>query len=120
MTWELQEQLARLEPCGFSNPHPLFLSRDVGVQHDRAVGSDGKHLKITFVGDGRLWDGIAFRQGDRAGKLADRVDVVYRFEVNEWDGRRQLQLNVQDIRPAGQSDAGPRLEGGTSPGREAP
>jgi len=33
------------------------------------------------------------------------VDIVYHLEVNEWNDQRRLQLNVQDIRPAGLDDA---------------
>jgi hypothetical protein len=28
------------------------------------------------------------------------VDLVYSIGVNEWNGRRDLQLMVQDLRPA--------------------
>mgnify|MGYP001084257150 CR=1 FL=1 len=100
MSWELQQALLHLEPCGCKNPRPLFASRGVPVRSYRAVGREGKHLKLR-LSDGRLtWDAIAFRQGEWAGRLPDLVDVVYHLEVNEWNGRRQLQLNVQDIRPA--------------------
>jgi single-stranded-DNA-specific exonuclease len=106
---ELQRELARLEPCGYANPAPLFLSRNARIRSQRAVGNEGKHLKLVLF-DGRItWDGIAFRQGEWAGKLPDRVDIVYRLEANEWNGRRRLQLNVQDVRPAGQGDAVARL-----------
>jgi single-stranded-DNA-specific exonuclease len=102
MSGELHRELTRLEPCGYANPHPLFLSQNVRLLGQRAVGSDGKHLKLT-LSDGRaVWDGIAFRQGEWAGKLPDRVDVVYHLEANEWNGQQRLQLNVQDLRPAGQ------------------
>jgi hypothetical protein len=43
---------------------------------------------------------IAFRQGAWAGQLPDRVDLAYKLNVNEWNGRRDLQLMVEDIRPA--------------------
>jgi len=109
MSWELEQELAQLEPCGYANPHPLFLSRNVRVQSQRTVGAEGKHLKLALY-DGRItWDAIAFRQGEWAGKLPDRVDIVYHLEVNEWRDRQQLQLNVQDIRPAGLDEIVPRL-----------
>jgi len=101
----LQQELTKLEPCGYANPHPLFLSRNVLVKRHRAVGKAGRHLKLT-LSDGRAtWDGIAFRLGEWVGKLPDRVDIVYHLEVNEWNDQRRLQLNVQDIRPAGLDDA---------------
>jgi single-stranded-DNA-specific exonuclease len=108
MSWELQHELGQLEPCGYANPHPLFLSKDIRVTGHRAVGNEGKHLKLR-LSDGQVtWDAIAFRQGDWANKLPDRIDLVYHLEINEWNGRRQLQLNVQDVRPTG-DDATARL-----------
>lgn len=109
MSWELEQELAQLEPCGYANPHPLFLSRNVRVQSQRTVGANGKHLKLALY-DGRItWDAIAFRQGEWAGKLPNRVDIVYHLEINEWRDRQQLQLNVQDIRPAGLDEVALRL-----------
>ena len=109
MSWELQRELAQLEPCGYANPHPLFLSQNVPVQNRRAVGSDGQHLKLWLSDGQTTWDGIAFRQGEWADKLPDQVDLVYHLEINEWNGQRRLQLNVQDIRPAGMDDTAARL-----------
>jgi single-stranded-DNA-specific exonuclease len=100
MSSDLLQDLRRLEPCGCANPSPLFLSRGVRLLGQRAVGRDGGHLKMTLH-DGRIaWDAIAFRQGERAGKLPETVDVAYHLEINEWRGQRSLQLNVQDVRPA--------------------
>ncbi len=109
MSGELYRELVRLEPCGYANPQPLFLSRSVRLLGQRAIGGDGRHLRLTFS-DGRVvWDGIAFRQGEWAGKLPDRVDIVYHLEANEWNGQQRLQLNVQDLRPAVLDDAVARL-----------
>jgi single-stranded-DNA-specific exonuclease len=101
MSWELQKELAQLEPCGYANAQPLFFSRSVRVDSQRGVGSEGKHLKLSLSDGWQSWDAIAFGQGEWAGKLSDRVDIAYHLEVNEWNNRQQLQLNVQDIRPAG-------------------
>ncbi len=101
MSWDVQRALEMLEPCGWGNPRPLFASRDVRVWRHRAVGREGRHLKLT-LSDGRTtWDAIAFRQGAWAGQLPGAIDVAYHLEVNEWNDQRRLQLNVQDIRPAG-------------------
>ena len=99
LTWELQRDLSRLEPYGCENPSPVFRSRNVRVSNSRTVGGDGLHLKMRLDDGTQDWDAIAFRQGEWDGKLPDRIDIVYSFEVNEWNGRRGLQLNVQDIKP---------------------
>ena len=99
MSWELLESLSRLEPCGCGNRQPLFVSRAAQVRHHRPVGRQSKHLKLTLSDGVATWDAIAFRQGAWAGRLPRLVDVAYHLELNEWRGRQQLQLNVQDIRP---------------------
>jgi single-stranded-DNA-specific exonuclease len=97
MNWATYSLLEQLEPFGYANPTPVFLSREVIVRDARVVGED--HLKMT-LSDGRaVWDAIAFRQGGWAGKLPRRIDVVYTLEVNEWNEEKRLQLNVKDLRP---------------------
>jgi len=95
--WALHAVLQKLEPTGYANPAPTFASRNVQVYGQRAVGQDGAHLQL-WVGDGRVKHGcIAFRQGAWAGRLPDHIDLAYTINVNEWNGRRDLQLIVQDI-----------------------
>ena len=96
----LVEELGEMEPFGYGNPKPLFVSRHVRVLEGRRVGRDQSHLKLTFLEGGASWDGIAFRQGDWADRLPRFIDIVYHVELNEWRGERRLQLNVQDLQPS--------------------
>jgi single-stranded-DNA-specific exonuclease len=100
--WALLNVLEDLEPTGEANAKPIFMSRNVQVYSHRSVGQDGAHLQLE-VGDedGRIkLRCIAFRQGAWAGNLPERIDLAYMLGVNEWNGRRSLQLMVQDIRAA--------------------
>ncbi|RLT38010.1 MAG: single-stranded-DNA-specific exonuclease RecJ [Chloroflexi bacterium] len=105
LTWALQGQLARLEPLGQANDSPLLLLRGCRVRSARAVGS-GKHLKLVLDGypGSSVLDGIGFGLGERVSgfRSDERLDIAFHLEVNEWQGRRGLQLNVQDLRTAGQ------------------
>jgi len=95
---ELLDQLTLLEPTGYGNPQPQFVSRGLGVRSGRAVGKDSSHLKLS-VTDGRItFDAIAFRQGKWAENLPKVIDLLYRFETNEFNGQKRLQLNVQDMK----------------------
>ncbi len=100
MDWAAAEWLKRLEPCGYANPAPLFLSRGLAVLESRPIGPEKQHLKLKVGENHRVMDAIAFGLGERCAELGQRVDLVYSLEVNEWHGERTLQLNVQDIRPA--------------------
>ena len=94
------EDLHQLEPTGRGNPEPVFASFGVDVRHARVVGREGTHLKLTLGAGLNTFDAIAFRQGYWMADLPERVDVAYRFEINEFNGRSTLQLNVKDIRAA--------------------
>jgi single-stranded-DNA-specific exonuclease len=98
--WALHGELEKFEPTGAENRRPILMSRGVHVYSHRAVGVDGAHLQL-YVGDSRTkLSCIAFRQGAWAGRLPDHIDLVYTLNANDWKNRRQLQLVVQDIRPA--------------------
>jgi single-stranded-DNA-specific exonuclease len=103
LNWGLQEQFARLEPTGYENPLPLLLSRGVRVREVRTVG-DGRHLRLVVDAGPNtpVLDAVAFHQGHRRDLVQEEmlIDVVYHLEANEWQGRRRLQLNVQDLRAA--------------------
>ena len=99
--YALYGHLQGLEPTGYANATPTFMSRNVPVQSFRVVGSDQSHLQLAVGHPGRnVLSCIAFRQGAWAGKLPERIDLVYTLGINEFRGQRKLQLQVQDIRAA--------------------
>lgn len=112
----LAEEIARLEPFGAGNPEPVFVSQNVEVvtQKRLAARSQGApdHLKLQVrVGPDQLVDALFWRAWERAEECppGSRVDLCYQLEVNEYRGQRSAQLNVQDLRPAGES--GPTVGG---------
>lgn len=95
---ELLKYLSWLQPTGMGNPAPIFMSSGLRVTRQKALGSDGSHLKMA-VTDGKItYDAIAFRQGHWFAQLPQRIDIMYTFEQNEYNGQVSLQLNVKDIR----------------------
>jgi single-stranded-DNA-specific exonuclease len=101
VNWATHALLGQLEPCGVDNPRPVLLSRNVKVSARRTVGHETKHLKLDLRdGRGAAWDAIAFRKGDLAARVPDRIDVAYILDANEWNSERRLQLVVQDLKEA--------------------
>jgi single-stranded-DNA-specific exonuclease len=97
---DIYNQLELLEPTGYGNAQVYFVSRGLELRNLRVVGNDGQHLKLT-VSDGRIvFDAIAFRQGHMAVDLPRTIDMLYRFEINEFNGQRRFQLNVRDLKPS--------------------
>ena len=100
--YDLYEQLESLQPFGEANPAPVFITRGLRVGRRQTVGAEGHHLKFS-VSDGQAWwDAIAFRRGQDAEQLPDRVDLAYQLDMNEWNGRKRLQMIVRDWRAASQ------------------
>lgn len=104
LSFDLLKSLDLLEPTGYGNPSPVFVTRGIKVQSSRPVGADGRHLKLALT-DGRItFDSIGFRLGHLQPDLPPRVDVLFVLEVNEYNGNTRLQLNLKDIKPAGVAD----------------
>jgi single-stranded-DNA-specific exonuclease len=98
---KLIEYLDWLQPTGYGNTTPIFCSRNLQVKHNRTVGKDHSHLKLT-VSDGWIsFDAIAFRQGHWQKQMPDRIDIMYEFEKNEFMNIEKLQLNIKDLKPTG-------------------
>jgi len=70
------------------------------VIRSRPVGREKSHLKLTLTDGNITFDAIAFRQGHWYKQMPGNIDVIYTFEVNEFNGRRTLQLNIKDLKPA--------------------
>lgn len=101
VTWDLLGQLEKFEPFGEGNRKPKFLSRNLQVVAAESIGSDGKHLRLTIndetAGMMKLI-GFGFGKWSHELHLGDLIDVVYEIGVNEWNGRRELQLKIEDLR----------------------
>ena len=101
----LERALRHLEPYGIGNPGPVFVARSVRVASSpRKIGSDGVKVMLDS-GRGSVegvgW-GLAARSGElRAGAV---IDIAYRLEANEYQGRRTLQADLRDFRPATAND----------------
>jgi single-stranded-DNA-specific exonuclease len=102
--WRIVESLERFEPFGCGNPEPVFRARNVEVVSASAVGRDGRHLRMAGKSsDGSVRPFIAFGFADRADEArpGSVIDVAYNIGTNEWNGNREIQCKVKDIRPAG-------------------
>ncbi|MBM7455325.1 single-stranded-DNA-specific exonuclease [Oceanisphaera litoralis] len=100
LTLELAEQLRFAGPWGQAFPEPLF-DGEFRIVQQRLVGE--KHLKLVLSPDeGRtVIDAIAFNVDLSVWPNAGikQVQLAYKLDVNEWRGKRQLQLMVEQLAP---------------------
>jgi single-stranded-DNA-specific exonuclease len=102
---EMIKNLSYLEPTGYGNPDPAFVARNVKVRSFRTVGAEGKHLKLSLEDEKRIThEAIGFRLGYWIKDLPPRIDILFTYEVNEYNGRTSYQLNLKDLKPAGTPD----------------
>jgi len=102
ITQALWKILQQLTPFGFGNYEPVFATRGVRVTDVRIIGATKKHLKLKVhepLAHGEL-DAVAFNMaGEYAGLQEEKlVDIAFTVDMNEWNGRRNLQLKIKDIR----------------------
>jgi len=97
-----EKALKYLEPTGYGNPNAAFVARNIKVKSARTVGADAKHLKLSLEDEkGYIHDAIGFRLGEWYKQMPPRVDILFTYEINEYNGRIGYQLNIKDIKAAG-------------------
>ena len=102
----LAESLQILEPYGVGNPIPVFALKGITVNELTGI-SDSKHTKFVF-GDGRhTISAIYFSNSPDSLDIyvGDKADILFNIDVNEWGGRRSVQLIIRDIKPSASQSA---------------
>ena len=99
LTMACIESLDALEPCGNGNPKPLLCITGARLVNAVPIGG-GRHLRLHFAKGGYNYAGIFFsctpaELGVRIGQWAD---VAFTPQINEFRGRRSVQLNLIDLR----------------------
>jgi single-stranded-DNA-specific exonuclease len=95
--------LELLEPFGPGYSSPLFSAVDFSVTDSRVVGNS--HLKLTVSplkspsqGNSRI-DLVAWGHGDKLDLSWHEMEIAFIPTVNNWQGRKTLQLVLKDARP---------------------
>ncbi len=104
LSWKLSDALDDFEPFGQANERPLFLVEAATVVEVAAIGKDQRHLRLQVQQQGGLIRKvIAFSFAERFKDLepGDELDMVVELGINEWNGNRELQLKVVDMRRSG-------------------
>ena len=108
VNWELFDLLEKFKPFGMHNDRPKYLAKNLSVIKVEALGADGKHLKLMVKetgGPGRKvvgWRLCGENNGNpnwcKLLRAGDTIDMVFEIDVNEWNGNRELQLTIVDLK----------------------
>ena len=98
---EFVEELKLLEPFGNGNSKPLFAERDFHVLQSQILGKNKNTLKIYGTNQaGCQMEGLYFGDLQQFLELLEKKDTIsitYYPSVNEFRGRKTLQLMIQDF-----------------------
>jgi single-stranded-DNA-specific exonuclease len=75
-------------------PQPLFCDT-FEVEMRRVVGE--RHLKLQLKKEGRRYEAMCFNAGAQEGTVqeSNRIRAAYRLAVNEFNGLKNVQINVE-------------------------
>lgn len=106
--WKLYDLLQKFEPFGPENEEPSYAAYGLTVTGIAPLGQDGKHLRLMLKHNSHIVrKTIGFGLGDPARhpddwkntlKVGDKIDMVFSVGVNEWNGNRELELSIEDMK----------------------
>lgn len=122
INFELINEIKKMKPVGKENRGAIFATKKVSTTSIKLIGREKKIIKLTLIdGSGACLDAISFRGYDKFisiinQKLSNeevqnitqgikknidlRLDVVYSIEVNIFNNKKSIQLNIKDFRPS--------------------
>ena len=98
---EFIEELKVLEPFGNGNSKPLFAERDFHVLQSQVLGKNKNTVKVYGTNAaGCHMEGLYFGDPEELLELLkkkDTISITYYPSVNEFRGKRTLQIMIQDF-----------------------
>lgn len=105
LTLKVVEELERLEPYGMGNPRPVLAVNQVRLVGDpKVVGERKNHVQLRLRQGDVVLKAIAWNMADRCKSLQNDAlcSVAFQPSINDWNGRREVQLEVKDLQIEGQ------------------
>ena len=100
LTEAFTEELKVLEPFGKGNTKPLFAQKNLCVSKLRIFGKNRNVAKMILTDANGIWkDAVFFGEADEFGEFVsmhDTISVTYYPEINEYQGRRTLQVVIKN------------------------
>ncbi len=98
------EAMSALEPYGSGNAQPVLCMRDVRVETVTPL-SEGKRTKLWLragerISEPTIFEAVSFSKGPEELGVTTGilVDIAFTPQINEFRGRRNVQLNLADLR----------------------
>ena len=100
LTEEFIEELSLLEPFGKGNEKPVFAQKHMRAKNCRIVGKNANVLRIE-IDSSVCHTGVSFNDAEEMYEVvkdkAEDFSVMYYPGINEWNGRKNLQIIIREI-----------------------
>ncbi|TAH05546.1 MAG: single-stranded-DNA-specific exonuclease RecJ [Sphingobacteriales bacterium] len=101
LTMKFYDILTQMEPFGPENPQPVFVARGLrDLGHSKVVKD--LHLRLVAQQNGHPMQGIGFNMAEKIMIVRSGFpfDVAFHLDVNEWLGKKTLQMRILDLKPS--------------------
>ncbi len=99
VTMELAEEFNRLAPFGAGNPAVQLMTPGVRLVADAVFGAAKNHRRLTIEDEGGVQFVVTWWRGQDYPMPPKRFDLLFIPRINDYRGRRSLQLEWVDARP---------------------
>lgn len=102
-TEEFVKEFQLLAPFGMDNPKPVFAFNEVELQQKRVIGNQHQHIKFSIYKEDTSIEGIGFSKANLFSpiNLDETFSLIGYLDINEWQGNRQVQIQVLDVKVKG-------------------
>ncbi len=97
ISYELAEAIEVLAPFGMGNPEPVFMLEKARIAEQRILKE--RHLRLHIIAGKSNFEAIGFNMA-QGRVIPELADLAFSLQLNDWNGRRTLQLRLRDIRAA--------------------
>jgi single-stranded-DNA-specific exonuclease len=102
VTLERLEELDQLKPMGQGNPPVQFVARNVTQSRPlQRMGTEKQHVKLWVTDGSSTHEAVWWGAGKEPVLPVGRFDFAFVPQINEYNGRRTVQLKLLDWRAVG-------------------
>jgi single-stranded-DNA-specific exonuclease len=98
---ELMNELNKLGPFGQANPEPIIALKNIQLAYEPKKVGSGDHFQFSVHNGNRTISGIAWNMSDRIPPTNKNIDLAVKLKWNLWNGRKNLQMMLEDWRMTG-------------------
>ena len=97
----LVTRINRLAPFGIGNPAPKFVVGPLKIARTKALGKDGKHLKLFVQEEGSkiLVEAVIWNRAEEfldSNKVGDKLVFAFSPRINDFMSMKSMQLDIKD------------------------